>query len=107
MSQDPKWEGLSPAGRAMFLRRSAEAIQLIAAGLAHMLREDGAAAEQVMSRLAPDPASAAMNYMAFSPGLALHTAKRLGVSPADLMEELAQEGALMRLLADENGGTTA
>ncbi|HEX2053822.1 MAG TPA: hypothetical protein VHJ78_08880 [Actinomycetota bacterium] len=93
---DDLWASLSDDDRNRANRMTAETVQVMAAGLAHVFRGDMVAANAVFEQLSPQPADQAMNAHAFAVAVVDYCAKELGLDPIVLLEDMATRAALLR-----------
>lgn len=89
------WGSLSDDDRNRANRMTAESVQVMAAGLAHVFRGDLDAANEVFSQLSPEPADQALNAHAFAVAVVEYCAGRLDHDPIDLLEDVATRAALL------------
>jgi hypothetical protein len=93
---DELWDNLDEEDRERANRMTAESIQVMAAGMAHIFRGDLDAANEVFAELSSDPVDQALNAHAFAVAVVEFCAIRLGKDATELLEEIAARGALMR-----------
>lgn len=98
---DELWASLSDGDRERANRMTAETVQVMAAGLAHVFRGDMVAANAVFEQLSPQPADQAMNAHAFAVAVVDYCARELGRDPIVLLEDMATRAALLRASMDE------
>lgn len=98
MSEEPEelWDSLDEDGRERANRMTAESIQVMAAGLAHIFRGDLDSANEVFAQLSAEPVDQALNAHAFAVAVVELCAEKTGQSSIELLEEIAARGALMR-----------
>lgn len=96
MPDDELWDSLNPEDRERANRMTAESIQVMAAGMAHIFRGDLESANEVFAQLSPEPADQALNAHAFAVAVVELCAEKTGQSSIELLEEIAARGALMR-----------
>jgi hypothetical protein len=89
------WGSLSEDDRNRANRMTAESVQVMAAGLAHVFRGDMDSANEVFSQLSPLPADQAMNAHAFAVAVVEYCARQLDRDPIDLLEDMATRAALL------------
>jgi hypothetical protein len=92
---DDLWASLSDEDRNRADRMTAESVQVMAAGLAHVFRGDMEAANQVFAQLSPHPADQAMNAHAFAVAVVEYCARQLERDPIQVLEEMAARAALL------------
>lgn len=97
---DELWDGLNEQARQRANRMTAESIQVMAAGMAHIFRGDLDSANEVFAQLSAEPVDQALNAHAFSVAVVEFCSEKLGRSSIELLEEIAARGALMREAAD-------
>lgn len=90
------WDDLNDERRRRANRMTAESVQVMAAGLAHVFRGDMSSAGEVFAQLSPDPADQALNAHAFAVAIVEYCARELGKDPTELLEEMAARAALLR-----------
>lgn len=96
MSDEELWDSLDEDDRERANRMTAESIQVMAAGMAHIFRGDLESANEVFAQLSPEPADQALNAHAFAVAVVEFCAARIDRSSIELLEEMAARGALMR-----------
>ncbi|CAN5842017.1 hypothetical protein BH23ACT12_BH23ACT12_15720 [soil metagenome] len=89
------WGALSDDDRNRANRMTAESVQVMAAGLAHVFRGDLEAANEVFGQLSPEPADQALNAHAFAVAVVEYCANRLDRDPIELLEDMATRAALL------------
>ena len=89
------WGSLSEDDRNRANRMTAESVQVMAAGLAHVFRGDLEAANEVFGQLSPEPADQALNAHAFAVAVVEYCAKQLERDPIELLEGMATRAALL------------
>lgn len=97
---DDAWDDLDEEARKQANRMTAESIQIMAAGMAHIFRGDMQAADEVFSQLSPLPLDQALNAHSFAVAVVDYCAEQLGKDPVVLLEEMAARGAMLREAAD-------
>lgn len=100
---DDLWASLSDGDRNRANRMTAESVQVMAAGLAHVFRGDMEAANAVFEQLSPQPADQAMNAHAFAVAVVAYCAQEMERDPIDLLEDMATRAALLRESIDDGG----
>lgn len=100
---DDLWASLSEGDRERANRMTAESVQVMAAGLAHVFRGDMIAANAVFEQLSPLPADQAMNAHAFAVAVVDYCAGELGRDPIELLESMATRAALLREKMETEG----
>jgi hypothetical protein len=99
---DELWDSLDEDARKRANRMTAESIQTMAAGMAHIFRGDLESANLVFSDLSPALVDQTLNAHAFAVAVVEYCAEQLGKDPIVLLEEMAARGALMREAAEGN-----
>jgi hypothetical protein len=89
------WGSLSEDDRNRANRMTAESVQVMAAGLAHVFRGDMDSANEVFSQLSPLPSDQAMNAHAFAVAVVEYCARQLERDPIELLEDMATRAALL------------
>ncbi|MGQ0680088.1 MAG: hypothetical protein ACT4OM_10640 [Actinomycetota bacterium] len=92
---DELWDNLGESERARANRMTAESIQVMAAGMAHIFRGDLESANEVFAQLSAEPVDQALNAHAFSVAVVEYCAQKLGIDPPALLEQIAARGALL------------
>ena len=92
---DDLWASLSDEDRNRADRMTAESVQVMAAGLAHVFRGDMEAANEVFAQLSPLPADQAMNAHAFAVAVVEYCARQLERDPIQVLEQMAARAALL------------
>jgi hypothetical protein len=92
---DDLWASLSEDDRNRAKRMTAESVQVMAAGLAHVFRGDLEAANAVFEQLSAEPADQALNAHAFAVNVVDYCARQLELDPIDLLEDMATRAALL------------
>ena len=95
------WDNLDDNARRRANRMTAESVQSMAAGMAHIFRGDLDSAETVFAELSPDPVDQTLNAHAFAVAVVEYCAELTGKDPISILEELAARGALMVEAAEE------
>lgn len=90
------WDSLDEDDRERANRMTAESIQVMAAGMAHIFRGDLDSANEVFAQLSAEPVDQALNAHAFAVAVVEFCAGKLERSSIELLEEMAARGALMR-----------
>ncbi|HVL52009.1 MAG TPA: hypothetical protein VM754_10970 [Actinomycetota bacterium] len=98
---DDLWASLSEGDRNRANRMTAESVQVMAAGLAHVFRGDMLAANAVFEQLSPQPADQAMNAHAFAVAVVDYCSKEMERDPIELLEDMAARAALLRESIEE------
>lgn len=89
------WGSLSEDDRNRANRMTAESVQVMAAGLAHIFRGDLDAANEVFSQLSAEPSDQALNAHAFAVAVVKYCAKQLDRDPIEVLEDMAARAALL------------
>lgn len=101
VNDDDLWESLGDADRNRANRMTAESIQVMAAGLAHIFRGDVDSANEVFAQLSHRPVDQTMNAHAFAVAVVEYCARKLDQDPIQLLEEMAGRAALLRESLDD------
>lgn len=96
------WENLDEEARKRANRMTAESIQTMAAGMAHIFRGDLESANLVFADLSPAPVDQVLNAHAFAVAVVEYCAEQLEKDPILLLEEIAARGAMLREAAEGN-----
>lgn len=102
MNDDDLWESLGDDDRSRANRMTAESVQVMSAGMAHIFRGDVDSANEVFAQLSPRPADQAMNAHAFAVAVVEYCARKMDQNPIDLLEEIARRAALLRASFDDD-----
>lgn len=102
VNDDDLWGSLGEGDRNRANRMTAESIQVMAAGLAHVFRGDVDGANEVFAQLSRRPADQAMNAHAFSVAVVEYCARKIDQDPIELLEEMARRAALLRESFDDD-----
>lgn len=97
------WGSLSDDDRNRANRMTAESVQVMAAGLAHVFRGDLESANEVFAQLSPEPADQALNAHAFTVAVVDYCARRLDADPIQMLEDMAARAALLRESMEDDG----
>lgn len=100
---DDLWASLSEGDRNRANRMTAESVQVMAAGLAHVFRGDMVAADAVFEQLSSQPADQAMNAHAFAVSVISYCAREMDRDPIELLEDMATRAALLRESMEDPG----
>ena len=92
---DDLWGSLSEDDRNRANRMTAESVQVMAAGLAHVFRGDLDEANAVFDQLSHEPADQALNAHAFAVAVVEYCARQLDRDPIELLEDMAARAALL------------
>ena len=98
--EEELWDNLDESPRRRANRMTAESVQSMAAGMAHIFRGDLDLAEEVFAELSPDPVDQTLNAHAFAVAVVEYAAELTGRDPIELLESLAARGAMMREAAE-------
>ncbi len=89
------WGNLSEDDRNRANRMTAESVQVMAAGLAHVFRGDLQSANEVFGQLSAEPSDQALNAHAFAVAVVEYCANKLEQNPIELLEDMARRAALL------------
>lgn len=89
------WGNLSEDDRNRANRMTAESVQVMAAGLAHVFRGDLQSANEVFGQLSGEPSDQALNAHAFAVAVVEYCADKLELNPIELLEDMARRAALL------------